>query len=164
MPSVGLFVGLLVPLAILFLAGLFLVIYKCTEKPAPYPAKKRDPQPLHNYNDSHTKQPATMHYSEPMHTNTNPVPPTAQPAKEIPAPVTITQQPTHATRQASASPSEVIPEPPTLDGDWEWDAEAKLYWSETECLYFDPKTSHSYDPKSGQWYDPESETWYHSDK
>ena len=46
------------------------------------------------------------------------------------------------------------------DGDWTYDPDSGLYWSETEQLYLDRETEQYYDPSAGQWYDPVSDTWY----
>lgn len=45
--------------------------------------------------------------------------------------------------------------------DWEYDADAKLYWSPTQELYFDDSSGHFYDPESLMWYNPQTSAWYH---
>jgi hypothetical protein len=44
--------------------------------------------------------------------------------------------------------------PPPPPGDWVYDADSGLYWSDQQHVYLDVVTSRCYDPKSGQWHDP----------
>jgi len=79
------------------------------------------------------------------------------------------QQPPHAEEEtrnepfagsASGAPPGLDIPPPPDDGDWAYDAESGMYWSEHEFLFLEPYTQHSYDPNSDMWYDPDAEEWY----
>ena len=50
--------------------------------------------------------------------------------------------------------------PPPEGGDWVFDEQSGMYWSDQEFLYMDPWTQHSYDPNSEMWYDPDADEWY----
>jgi hypothetical protein len=54
--------------------------------------------------------------------------------------------------------------PPPPEGDWVFDEECGMYWSEQEFLFMDPYTQHSYDPNSDMWYDPDAEEWYQGEE
>lgn len=65
------------------------------------------------------------------------------------------QQPQQQSSSTAASPEKELPE-----GDWAYDEESGLYWSEAEQLYLDRQTEQYYDPFSQQWYDPYANRWY----
>eukprot|EP00758_Cryptobia_borreli_P007491 Tbor_TRINITY_DN5305_c1_g4::TRINITY_DN5305_c1_g4_i1::g.4850::m.4850 len=46
------------------------------------------------------------------------------------------------------------------EGDWVFDPETKMYWSEEQYLFLSPEDCHFYDPNSNHWYNPETEVWY----
>ena len=55
-------------------------------------------------------------------------------------------------------------EPELPPGDWEFDDESGLYWSEDHFLFFHPDSNQYFDPASNQWYDPDSNQWYEAEK
>jgi len=44
-------------------------------------------------------------------------------------------------------------------GDWEWDPNTEMWWSDAENLFYHADTGHYYDPNSGWWCDENGE-WY----
>lgn len=60
------------------------------------------------------------------------------------------------TDQAGAA--KAAPELPA--GDWVYDAESGLYWSEEAYLFLHLDSGQFFDPNTGMWYDAATEEWY----
>ena len=62
-------------------------------------------------------------------------------------------------QDASTNPPADLPPPPD-DGDWVYDPESEMYWSEEKFLFLHPQSNQYYDPNTDLWYDPDTEQWY----
>eukprot|EP00388_Colpodella_angusta_P039167 GDKK01046582.1.p1 GENE.GDKK01046582.1~~GDKK01046582.1.p1 ORF type:complete len:369 (+),score=-10.46 GDKK01046582.1:327-1433(+) len=62
-------------------------------------------------------------------------------------------------RQASEAPPADGFEPPA-NGDWVWDIDNQMFWSQKEYLFLNPKDGHFFDPDSQHWFNPDTEAWY----
>ena len=62
----------------------------------------------------------------------------------------------------SASPASSPPDgyEPPANGDWVWDLDSQMFWSQQEYLFLNPRDGHFFDPDSQHWYNPDTETWY----
>eukprot|EP00658_Telonema_sp_P-2_P006902 TRINITY_DN12593_c0_g1_i1.p1 TRINITY_DN12593_c0_g1~~TRINITY_DN12593_c0_g1_i1.p1 ORF type:complete len:194 (+),score=53.74 TRINITY_DN12593_c0_g1_i1:170-751(+) len=46
------------------------------------------------------------------------------------------------------------------EGQWEWDNDAGLFWSEEQQYFYDVDSAEFYCPESELWYNPETDEWH----
>ena len=93
----------------------------------------------------------------------------ANPVAMSPAPAVVAAPPLRKTgsfrpRSSSASVAGDATPRATFrlpDGDWRFDNDSRMYWSDEQQLYLRTTDGHFYDPHSTQWYNPDDGTWYH---
>lgn len=92
--------------------------------------------------------------------------------KKADAPVAASNEPAKPA-DAAAAPAAAATEPAATaqppaerdlpEGDWVYDENSGLYWSEENYLFLHRGSGHFYDPNTNQWYDPDNEKWYAPD-
>lgn len=124
-------------------------------------AEKNDGDAAPAAADSSAKQEATTTDQQNGSDDTNGTTTAANDAEDTPA----KQQPAAngGTSPSSPSPargSDGAVDAEKLEGDWVFDDDSGMYWSESNYLFLNPENGHYYNPNADQWFNPDTQEWY----